>query len=500
MTALLAAPIVVPLVGAAACLAAGQRPRLRRAVSLVTALGHLLVATAVLARVADGEVLALAVGRWPAPAGIVLVADVLSAGLLVAASLVAGSALLALRGPYLEDLSARTCYALVLVLVGGVSGAFLTGDLFNLYVWFEVLLISSFVLVVAGGGRRRMEGGTTYVAVNLVASTLFLAAVGLLYGEAGTVNMAHLGRVVASSPVSPTMAAAAALLLVAFGVKAALFPVFSWLPAAYPGLPSPLGALFSGLLTKVGVYALLRVFTQVFPPPFVFVHPTIAVAAGATMLVGVLGALAQGEIRALLSFHIVSQVGYLAMGLALATPLALAGAAYFLVHNILAKSNLFLVAGLLERAGGSTELAELGGLYPARWGLSVLFLLPALSLAGIPPLSGFWAKVVLIAAALDVSAWILVAAALATSLLTLLSMTKIWNEAYWKPAPTPGRGEPLPPTLVAGAVVLAAATLALGLVPGPFLDLAVEAGQQLSDPGIYREAVLPEGALGGGSP
>lgn len=500
MTGLLAAPIVVPLVGAAACLTMGDRLRLRRGTALLAALAHLAAAGLLLRRVASGEVLTLSVGAWPAPAGIVLVADVLSAALLTAASLVAGSALLALRGPFLEDLSDRACYALVLVLVAGVSGAFLTGDLFNLYVWFEVLLIASFVLVVAGGGRRRMEGGVTYVAVNLAASTLFLAAVGLLYAEAGTVNLAHLGEVVAASPSSPGVTAAAALLVVAFGVKAALFPVYVWLPAAYPALPSPLGALFSGLLTKVGVYALLRVFTLVFPPPFAFVHPVVAGVAGVTMLVGVLGALAQGEIRSLLSFHIVSQIGYLAMGLALATPLALAGAAYFLVHNILAKSNLFLVAGLLERAGGSTELADLGGLYPHRLGLSALFLLPALALAGVPPLSGFWAKVLLVAAALDVSAWTLAAVALATSLLTLLSMTKIWNEAYWKPAPDPVEGDPLPVTLVVGAVALAAATLALGLVPGPFLDLAFEAGHQLSDPTAYREAVLPEASIGGGAP
>lgn len=497
MTTLLAAPIVVPLAGAVVCLLAGRRLRLRRGIALATATLHLAASLLVLERVAGGNIPVMAVGGWPAPAGIVLVADVLAGGLLAATSLVAGAALVAVAAPRLGEFGGRRPYALVLVLLAGVSGAFLTGDLFNLYVWFEVLLVSSFVLVVTSGDAQRMEGGVHYVALNLVASTLFLAGIGLLYAEAGTVNLAHLRVVLDGAATTPAVPAAAALLLVAFAVKAALFPVYFWLPAAYPPLPSPLGALFSGLLTKVGVYAMLRVFTVVFPPGTVLAHPALAGAAVLTMLVGVLGALAQGEVRALLSYHIVSQVGYLAMGVAIATPLALAGTVYFLVHNILAKANLFLVAGLLNRAGGSTDLAELGGIYPGRVGLAVLFLLPALSLAGLPPLSGFWAKLVLVDAAFGASAWTLAAVALATSLLTLLSMTKIWNEAFWSPSPG---GEPdgeLPWALLVGAGGLAAASLALGLVPGPFLDLAVRAGGQLADPSAYVDAVL---AAGGGRP
>jgi multicomponent Na+:H+ antiporter subunit D len=254
-------------------------------------------------------------------------------------------------------------------------------------------------------------------------------------------------------------------------------------------------ALFAGLLTKVGVYAMIRAFTLIFVQDPGFTHGLLLWMAGFTMVTGVLGAAHQRELRRILSFHIVSQIGYMLMGLALYTPLALAGSVFYLIHHIVVKTNLFLVAGAIEKLRGTGRLASLGGLYASRPGLALLFLVPALSLAGIPPLSGFWAKLLLVKAGLDRESWAIVAAALVVSLLTLFSMTKIWAEVFWKAPPVPVAAEGrLDATLVGPILALAAITVAIGLGAGPVLDFSLEASRQLMEPRIYIEAVLGPGA------
>ena len=382
----------------------------------------------------------------------------------------------------------------------GVCGAFLTGDLFNLYVSFEVMLMASFVLLALGGERAQLEGGVKYVTLNLLSSAVFLAAVGVLYGIAGTLNMADLARAAALGLAPDLVPVLAVLFLVAFGIKAALFPFFFWLPASYHTPPIAVSAVFAGLLTKVGVYALMRAFTLIFIGDIAFTHGLILLAAALTMVTGVLGAAAQMEFRRVLSFHIVSQIGYMVMGLGLLTPLGLAGSVFYLMHHIVVKTNLFLVGGIVRRLGGSYELKDLGGLYRSHPFLALVFLVPALSLAGIPPLSGFWGKMVLVKAGLEAEAWGITAVALGVSLLTLYSMTKLWNEAFWKPAPADaGAGveapTSVPLTLLGPVLALAAVTVAVGLGAGPVFDLASRAAAQLSDPSQYIAAVLGPGGL-----
>jgi multicomponent Na+:H+ antiporter subunit D len=282
------------------------------------------------------------------------------------------------------------------------------------------------------------------------------------------------------------------LFFVAFGIKAAVFPLFFWLPAAYPTLPVAVSALFAGLLTKVGVYAMIRVFTLLFVGDTPFTHGLILWVAGLTMVTGVLGAVSQTEVRRILSFHIVSQIGYMVMGLGLYTPLGLAGSVFYIAHHIVVKTNLFLIAGLLARARGSFELARLGSLWHERPWLAALFLVPALSLAGLPPLSGFFAKVVLARAGLESGEFAVVAVAFAVSLLTLYSMTKIWSEAFWKRAPGPARDARFSPALVGPSVALAGLTLAIGILAGPLLDLSIAAAEGLLDRDGYTHAVLGE--------
>jgi multicomponent Na+:H+ antiporter subunit D len=371
----------------------------------------------------------------------------------------------------------------------GVCGAFLTGDIFNLYVWFEVMLIASFVLLALGGEKGQMEGAMKYVTLNFMSSAVFLASVGILYGLCGTLNMADLARTLGGVDRPRLVTALALLFFVAFGIKSAVFPLFFWLPASYHTPPVPVSAIFAGLLTKVGVYAMIRVFTLLFVQDPGYTHKLILVVAGFTMVTGVLGAVAQSDFRRVLSFHIVSQIGYMIMGLGLFTPLALAGSVFYIMHHIIVKTNLFLVSGVAQRLYGTLELKDLGGIYRTHPGVSVLFLIPALSLAGMPPLSGFFAKLALVQAGLAIEQYAIVGVSLAVSLLTLFSMTKIWAEAFWKDAPgRAGRTSVRP--LLPAIVVLAAITVVIGLGAGPMFSLASRAGEQLMDPTAYIQAVL----------
>ena len=495
MNALLVAPVVWPLATAALLVLLRGRLPIQRTLSTASAAAQLALAAVLLAQVATQGILVVQIGGWEAPFGISFVADHLAAVMVLVNGIMATAvAVYALR-----DLDAdreRLGYhPMFHVLLAGVNGAFLTGDLFNLYVWFELLLIASFVLLTLGNRREQLEGGIKYVAANLVASMLLLTGIGLLYGATGTLNMADLALKLPLVPVglSTTLAM---LFLVAFGIKAAIFPLFFWLPASYHTPPVAVSALFGGMLTKVGVYALLRGFTLLFVADVAVTHGLLAWIAGITMVVGVLGAAAQTEFRKILSFHIVSQIGYMVMGLAFFTPLGLGGAVFYMVHNILAKANLFLIAGIARWYGGSFELKKLGGLYRHRPLLAVLFVIAAFSLAGFPPLSGFWAKLVVIRAGFEVQAWPLVAVSLFVGLLTLYSMTKIWLAAFWSPVPegTSLRAGPAPALLYAPVVALAALTLAMGFASAPFFALAERIGAELTDPAGYVLAVLGEAA------
>lgn len=492
----LALPVLTPLATAAAAMIATPWPASQRWIGVAGATAHLTAASALLRRVATDGILVTYVGGWPPPFAITLVADHLSA-LMVAVAAVVG---LAVSVYSLGDIdprrAARGHYPLLHVLLAGVSGAFLTGDLFNLYVWFEVMLVASFVLVAHGGELPQLDGAVKYVASNFFSSILFLVAAGIVYGMTGTLNLADLATRIPTIDATGPVTAAAMVLLVAFGIKAAVFPFFLWLPTSYHTPPIAVAAVFAGLLTKVGVYALIRTFTLVFPPETVAVDRLLLWISGLTMITGVLGAAAQNDVRRILAFHIISQVGYMILGLALRTPLAILGSVFYIVHHILVKTNLFLIAGLVRRVGGSFDLRRPAGLYRSHPALAAVFLVPALSLAGLPPLSGFWAKLLLVKAGLDVGAFAIVATALLVGLLTLFSMTKIWGAAFWKEPEEATTGDPTAASdspgaaLLAPTVALASLTLATGLWAQPLFHLAEQAAAELLDPARYVDAVL----------
>jgi multicomponent Na+:H+ antiporter subunit D len=384
-------------------------------------------------------------------------------------------------------------YPLFFLLIMGVSGSFSTGDLFNLYVWFEVMLMASFVLMAMGGTRAQMEGSTKYVVMNLMGSILFLMAIAVSYTQAGTLNMADMAVQLAAQNQPGLTAVLAVLYLSAFGIKAAIFPFFFWLPASYHTPPVVITALFSGLLTKVGVYSLVRVFTLIFIGDPGFTQPLLLILAGLTMVIGVLGAAAQWDLRRLLAFHIISQIGYLLMGLGLFTEMALAGTVFFMIHVIFAKTALFLVAGIIHNLVGTFNLKKVGGLYRAYPLLTLMFAFPALSLAGLPPFSGFFAKLILVTAGLSITdagpgPYIIVAVSLVVSLLTLFSMSKIWVEGFWTPAATEHTRNPVTGWHWAPVILLSIAVIVLG--SQPFFEISQQAAAQLMDRTLYIEAVL----------
>ncbi len=436
MNLLVPLPVLLPLLGAGASLALSHHPRIQRAIS-VTVLVSISVIAAVLAVQADRDgPQTLWVGEWPRTVGIVLVADRLSALMLIVSALVTLAVLLYSIGQGITDeqesAPLSVYHPTFLVLVAGVANAFLAGDLFNLFVSFEMLLFASYVLLTLGGTATRVRAGTIYVVVNLLSSTLFLISLAAVYAATGTLTLAHLAERLAVLPDHVALMLQL-LLLTTFAIKAAVFPLSFWLPDSYPTAPAPVTAVFAGLLTKVGVYAILRVQTLLFPD-----SPLTGIllwAALLTMIVGILGAIAQSDIKRMLSFTLVSHIGYMVLGIGLATVGGVSGAVFYVVHHITVQTALFLVVGLVELRTGSTSLVRIGGLARIAPLIGVLFFVPAMNLAGIPPFSGFLGKVGLLQAAQATStplAWALVVGGVLTSLLTLYAVAKTWAVAFWR--------------------------------------------------------------------
>ncbi|MGJ6979680.1 Na+/H+ antiporter subunit D [Aestuariimicrobium soli] len=501
LTNLVPVPVILPLVAAGITLAAARRPNLQRIVSGVALTLVVAVAlTLVFAADRNGPIV-LWVGAWDSFLGIALVADRLSALMVLVSSIVTSIVVIFPSRRDVTDspdgVPVSIFHPTYLVLTAGVSNAFLAGDLFNLFVGFEMLLFASYVLLMLGATRERVHAGATYMVIGILSSTLFLIAIAVVYGATGTVNLAQLSERLGALPASLQLTIQL-LLLVVFSIKAAVFPLSTWLPDSYPIAPASVTAVFAGLLTKVGVYAIIRLQFLLFPDS----HLTelLLIAAILSLVIGILGALAQGEIKRLLSFTLVSHIGYMLIGIALGTEAGLAGAIFYVAHHILIQTALFIVVGLIERVGGSTSMRTLGGLSAVPV-LAVLYLVPALNLGGIPPFSGFLGKVSLIQAAFAQGsplAILAVVASVVTSLLTLMAVTRVWNRVFWRPLPDDeesGRRVALRPSLrtipriwIAGASLIVAITVALTFLAGPLTAYAQRAARDMVD-GRYVTAV-----------
>ena len=490
MSWLLVLPIALPLAAAAGTvLARGRRPA-QRVLSVGCALVVLACAVALVWATRDGEVLAAGMGGWPARFRITLVADPFAALMLTVSALMV--TVCALFAAARDEDEQPYFHPLVQVLFAGACGAYLTADIFDLFVFIEVALIASYVLLTLGGSLRQVRAGAVYVTTNLLASTAFLAGVALLYGTAGTVNFAELaGRARTSGEV----AVAGTFILAALAVKGGLVPVHGWLPRSYPAASPAVTALFSGLLTKMGVYAMFRVYCTVFQGETTLRTPLLVVAS-LTMLLGVLGAVGRERMRDILSFHMVSQVGYLVMALGISGVAGLSAGIFFMLQYIVVKTSLFLCSGAVETFEGTGALGELGAVARRRPVLAAAFGVSALSLAGVPPLSGFFAKLALLQAAFRADDYAVAGVAVGVSFLTLFSMVKIWNGVFWgdppaerrRPAAAPTRGRAV--AIVAPAVALAVVGIAVGLGAELLWRLSEQAAGLLVDPAAYIEAVL----------
>lgn len=510
MNWLVAVPVALPLVGAGLALAFARSPKVQRLVSLATLSLSLAAAVMLLVYVDSGPVV-MDVGGWAAPVGITLVADRLSALMLVTSLVVSLAVMLYSLAQGFADGDDGAPVAIYhptfLVLSAGVSTAFISGDLFHLYVGFEVLLTASFVLITLGGTRERIRAGTIYVIVSMTSSMIFVIAIAATYAATGTVNLAQLAQRLPE--LDPGIQLVLQLLLIlGFAIKAAIFPLSAWLPDSYPTAPAPVTAVFAGLLTKVGIYAIIRTQTLLFPEGRL--DDLLMVVAVATMLVGILGAVAQVDIKRMLSFTLVSHMGFMLWGIAMTSSAGLSAAIVYAVHHILAQTTLFLVAGLIERRGGTTSLLQLGSLARLSPLLAVLFFLPAFNLAGIPPFTGFLGKAGLLQAGAEhggLLSYGLIAAGLITSLLTLYVVAKAWNMAFWQEAPeelvpsVPESGRTMtvmPRAMVAPAAGLVAVMLALVVIAGPLFTYTDAAATDLRARTPYVDAVLPDGVRGTG--
>lgn len=492
---LIVLPILISVCTAAIVLVSGTHLPLQRAISITGGILHLIASTVLLHTVVTEGTLVMALGDWNAPFGIVVVADTLSVIMLLITSIISLVIIIYSIGVLTAWKEGGAFHALFHALVMGVCGAFLAGDLFNLYVWFEIMLAASFVLLILGRSKAQLRGAIQYVVINIVSSMCFLAAVALVYGATGTLNIADLA-VKLPDVDTGIVTTVSMLFLVAFGIKAALFPLFFWLPPAYPAAPISITAFFAALLTKVGVYALIRVFTLFFVNDIAYTHGILMVLAGATMLVGAIAALSANNLQLAFSYQIICHIGYMIMGLALYSTEAMSATVFYIVHDMVVKANLFLVAGLIYRLKGSYQISKLGGLYQSAPWLAVLFLIPALSLVGIPPLSGFWSKLFIIRAGLDAGAYVMVAIALIAAFLTMVLIGRIWSGVFWKPDPIADDVQRHQITfrpmwlMVAPVVVLCGVTIGIGLFPESLYSLSVLAAETILDPSSYIEAVL----------
>ena len=462
--------VAVPLLGAAASAIFHRRLLAQRIIGVVTVSTVLALAVYVLFTVQDGGAVTSELGGWPAPIGISLVVDLFGALILTVSAAVVAIVLFYSMSQLGRDVLDWWFHTKYLVLLSGVALTLTTGDLFNLFVGFELTLIASYTLLTVRSGAKQVRSTMTYVVVNLMTSVLFLATIAVAYSATGTLDLSDLSaRLDSVDPAAKSLLSA--MTLVVFGVKAALFPLYMWLPDSYPTAPTPITALFAGLLTKVGVFVIFRTQAALFEPS----QTLLLVVASATMFFGVVGAMAQRDVKRILSFHIVSQIGYMILGLALLTTIGVAAGIAYIANQILIKTGLFLVAGEIEAENGASGLDAGGGLARRRPGLAVSFALLALSLAGVPPLSGFVLKYALIKETIAGGFAVVTFVAVLTSLLTLFSMMKIWSEVFWGEPIGNGVGARRGMRVVTGAV--AVASLAVALFAGPLFDLTVEAAE-----------------------
>ncbi len=492
------APILTHMITAVLLLFFWQKVQAQKIISIVgNSIAFLLCIRLFIATQNEGF-LTLQAGGWQAPFGITFVSDSFSSIMVLLTAIVSLTVGIYSTAALHINRIKYGYFFIFHFLIMGLLGAFLTGDIFNLYVWFEVVIISSFVLLTLGGKKMQMEAGVKYVTMNMLASTIFLTAIGILYGITGTLNMADLSLKIAENEHTGLVSVTALLFFIGFGIKSAVFPLYFWLPSSYHTPPSAIAAIFGGLLTKMGVYAMIRVFTLIFQPDE-FIRNVFIVIAIMTMITGALGAINKRSIRRLISYLIVCHIGYLIGGLGLYTELAMVGVIFYLIHDVIVKSNLLMITGIIQKIRETIDMTRLGGLgkdYPR---LSFVIAIALFSLVGIPPLSGFWAKIQFFGESLKAENYFLLGAFVLASFVTLFVVARMWAEVFWKESPKPLTEEidrfanldfSKKVALVAPITILAFVSLYIGLNAESVYEVAAKTAHELMNPSVYIDAVL----------
>lgn len=494
MSNLLLFPIIIPLMFAAVMMLFPKNLNLQRIIAVAGAGATFVSSLFLLAKVHSDGVQAVTLGSWPAPFGISMVSDLFSALLVVSSSLITLFIVLYSFSTIGVKREKSFYYPAVLFLMLGVNGAFTTGDIFNLFVFVEVLLMASYTLIVHGGEKPQLRESIKYMVVNIISSSLFVAAVAYLYSVTGTLNMADLAVKIPQIPeFNGILTVIAVLFLIVFGFKAAIFPLYFWLPGSYHAPPLPILALFGALLTKVGVYAIMRTYTLFFTMNVDFTHTLLAVIAILTILAGCVGALAYFDVKKIIIYNIIIAVGVILFGVSQLNEAGVDGAIFYLVHDMLIKAALFFLVGIVAVIFGTSNLRKMGGLIKTYPVLGWTYLITAFGLAGIPPLSGFPGKLLIVQGGFEGPQFWGSIVILATSLIVLLSAVRIFIYAFWgEPVETVPLKKSAYQAMFIPTAVLVAITVVFGVGAELFMPFITGAGEVLLNPSIYIDAVLKE--------
>ncbi|SFF49860.1 multicomponent Na+:H+ antiporter subunit D [Paenibacillus algorifonticola] len=494
MNNLLILPLLIPLCTAAILIFLKNNVSMQKWLSVISMLATTISAAILLCQVRTDGIQTLYMGGWLPPYGIVFVADMLSALLVLTTMVVGFFCLLYSFGTVGEQRERYYYYPFFQFLLVGVNGSFLTGDLFNLFVCFEVMLISSYALIVLGGTKRQLRETLKYMLINILSSTLFVAAVAYLYGVVGTLNMADLSIRVTEMGQDGILNVIALLFMIVFSLKAGLF-LFYWLPGSYSVPPAAVSALFGALLTKVGIYALLRTFTLIFYHEPGVTHSWMAWMAAGTMILGALGAVAYSDVQKILNYNVILSVGFIVFGLAVASDDSVNGVVFYLLHDMIAKALLFILAGFIVQATGTSQLKDMGGMIKRHPAIGWMFFITALSVAGIPPLSGFTGKLLIIQGGLKEQYFWLTAISLASSFIVLYSLVRLFMKAFWGEEQLQSNQNPqwkVSRGKLVSSAALCIIMIMMGLGSEWIYGFVSEAGNTLMNPHYYIEAVLKE--------
>lgn len=490
MNNLLIAPIIIPLLTGMVLIIFQKNIMLQRILSLVALLATIVISILLMNQIRDGGIQTLQLGGWEAPYGISLVGDMFSALLLLAASIVSVGCLIYAFSSIGRRQEKLYFYPLFLFLITGVNGSFLTGDLFNLYVCFEVFLVASYVLITVGGEKRQLRESLKYIFTNIIASAFFLIGVAYLYSMTGTLNLAHLSIRIAEIGQDGLITTVALLFLIVFAMKAGLLLYF-WLPGSYSVPPTAIAAIFAALLTKVGIYAIFRMFTLVFYHEPQITHLFIGILAAITMILGGLGASGYSDLRKILTYNVIISVGFIMAGLVSLTSAGITGSIYYLIHDILIKAIVFMIGGTIVHLTGTSDLRNISGLIRLHPQLGWMFFIAALSMVGIPPLSGFLGKVFTTQGVFEAGYYWLGAIGLVASLFILYSMTKLFMNAFWGETILSAEEEKgTTKGLLFPIALLTVASVALGIGTEAIAGYVAQAAEELLNPNLYIQAVF----------